>query len=87
MLPIVVCIVCIRVRGVGQSFDWGGGVVIGQGVFGGWVIFVRLMVDFVRVTEIFVDVKHSGGQGIGRGVLLVGRYIKAFGYGVIIFVK
>ena len=56
MLPIVVGIVVIGVRGVGQSVNWRGGVVIGQGIFGGGVIFAGVMVVFVGVMVVFVGV-------------------------------
>ena len=55
MLPIVVCIDVIGVRGVGQSVNWDGGVVIRQ-VFGGWDNIVGLMVGSVRVVWFFVGV-------------------------------
>ena len=52
-----------------------------------FVIFVGVLVGLVGVTNIFVGVKRSGEQGVRRGVLLAGRYMKDFGCGVIIFVQ
>ena len=72
MFPIGVGIVVIVVLGVGRSVNWGGGGVIGDDfIFGGLVIFVGVMVGFIRVSGIFVGVERGGGRGVGRGVLLV----------------
>ena len=66
MLPIVVGIVVIGVRGVGQSVNWRGGVVIGQGIFGGGVIFVGVMVAFAGVNQIIVvGIERGGERGVG----------------------
>ena len=85
MLSIMVAVVCV----IRQSVEWVGGVVIGQDLFGGLVILVGVMVGFFAVISIFIGVKRGGGQGIGRGVLLVGRwfFIKDVRWGVIFFVK
>ena len=69
MLPIVIGIVVIFVRGVGQSIDCGGGGVIGdEGIFGSLVIFAGVMIGFVIVIDIFVvalNVVVDGTSDVG----------------------
>ena len=70
MLSVVVVIVVTVVRGIGRSVILEGGDLIDQDfVFGGWMIFVGVMVGLVRVNQIFIGgVEWGSERDVGWGV-------------------